>query len=648
MKKIKLILTIVILIGTGCKDRPRSNPFDPGTGLDPNRWAPSNLQVEQLSVTQVKLTWQQEESHIEGFRIDKKINNETWLSGYASLSETTFEFIDEQAVPLANNQYRVIAIAGDNESDPISNSITPEFPKPTGLTISQPNEFQLDLTWQDNSNGEDGFRIDRQIDSGSWIINFAQLNANTETWTDIISDYGKSHQYRIYGFADNVNSESVVSTITHSINAPTNLIASQGSNNSILLNWDDNSSIETGYNVNRKIENGSFEFLTMIEENTSNYTDNNIINGLHYRYRVYAISGNDSSAWSNEFVAFYDCAGTWSGNTNIDCANDCGGAADLDTCGVCSSGNSGHTADSDQDCNGYCFGTAEIDDCGVCDDNPTNDDDDKDCAGICFGDTIVDCNDVCDGFAAIDECGSCTGGYTELETNYQMDCAGICFGDDISCLDCIDYNGNDYDIVLIGTQIWMAENLKVTHYRNGDEIPNITNNTEWPPLATGAYGDFNNNPEYANTYGRLYNWYAVDDTRDVCPEDWHVPTDAEWMELEMTLGMSNVEAHNIDWRGTNEGSKLAGNADLWDSGTLENDSEFDASGFLALPGGYRYYGNGNYASKTVSCYFWSSTAINSYSAWNRQLHHDHSDVLRSSSSWTVKRYGFSVRCVRDN
>ncbi len=84
-------------------------------------------------------------------------------------------------------------------------------------------------------------------------------------------------------------------------------------------------------------------------------------------------------------------------------------------------------------------------------------------------------------------------------------------------VECIDIDGNSYETVQIGDQLWMAENLKVTHYNNGDEIPNITNNGDWSSLSTGAYCDYDNNPTNSDTYGRLYNWYAVDDDRGICP-----------------------------------------------------------------------------------------------------------------------------------
>ena len=206
-----------------------------------------------------------------------------------------------------------------------------------------------------------------------------------------------------------------------------------------------------------------------------------------------------------------------------------------------------------------------------------------------------------------------------------------------------DTDGNIYRVIKIGNQWWMAENLKVTHYRSGDAIPNVTDNTEWANLTTGAYCNYNNDAGNVATYGRLYNWYAVDDSRNIAPSGWHVPTDAEWKQLEMSLGMSQSEADDTGWRGTNEGSKLAGNASLWASGDLENNPEFGTSGFTALPGGCRLFSGYSYYLG-IHALFWSAPEHSSGYAWYRSLSCYYAQVYRGSYG---KVHGLSVRCVRD-
>jgi len=193
-----------------------------------------------------------------------------------------------------------------------------------------------------------------------------------------------------------------------------------------------------------------------------------------------------------------------------------------------------------------------------------------------------------------------------------------------------DVDGNVYKTVKIGGQWWMAQNLKVKHYRNGDEIPNITDNTGWTNLTTGAYCNYNNDVNNATTYGSLYNWYAVNDSRSIAPAGWHVPSDAEWQKLVDYLGGASVAGGKMKETGTTH----------WKS---PNTGATNESGFAALPGGYRYY-NGTFATQGYYAYFWSSTESSSYTAWYRVLYYDTSRVSRAHYS---RQAGFSVRLVRD-
>ena len=206
-----------------------------------------------------------------------------------------------------------------------------------------------------------------------------------------------------------------------------------------------------------------------------------------------------------------------------------------------------------------------------------------------------------------------------------------------------DVDGNCYLTVQIGEQVWMKENLKVTHYNNGDEIQTGYSNSECSGLGTGAYAVYNDDSSNADIYGNLYNWYAVDDDRGVCPDGFHVPSDEELMELEMFLGMSESEANSIGFRGTDEGSKLAGFVYLWTDGDLENNSEFGTSGFNILPAGYRGTINGGYNRMGINGFFWSSSGIG-IMAWDRKLDHSNSDVDRG---YYGRPNGFSIRCLGD-
>jgi uncharacterized protein (TIGR02145 family) len=205
----------------------------------------------------------------------------------------------------------------------------------------------------------------------------------------------------------------------------------------------------------------------------------------------------------------------------------------------------------------------------------------------------------------------------------------------------MDIDGNVYQTVRIGDQWWMAENLKVTHYRNGDPIPHVTDSTDWYWLTTGAYCNYDNEEGNVAVYGRLYNWFAVEDTRNIAPSGWHVPTDDDWKQLEMFLGMTQVEADASGWRGTNEGGKLKeAGYQHWDS---PNEGATNESGFTGLPGGLRHFVV-SFEQMGIYAYFWSSTEVDSDGAWARDLRYDVSTIYRGSAN---KPHGISVRCVRD-
>ena len=199
-------------------------------------------------------------------------------------------------------------------------------------------------------------------------------------------------------------------------------------------------------------------------------------------------------------------------------------------------------------------------------------------------------------------------------------------------VECRDADGYNYPVVQIGDQVWMAENLKTTRYRNGDPITE-----QW------AYNDDANN---AAKYGRLYTWYAATDSRGIAPAGWHVPTDAEWTILENYL-----IANGYNYDGTTTGNKiakaLAATTD-WNTYTGTGAPGADltknnSSGFTALPGGYRG-GDGTFGSVGDYGYWWSSTEGNASGAWLRYLNYGNGSLFRSNYS---RSYGFSVRCLRD-
>jgi uncharacterized protein (TIGR02145 family) len=198
-----------------------------------------------------------------------------------------------------------------------------------------------------------------------------------------------------------------------------------------------------------------------------------------------------------------------------------------------------------------------------------------------------------------------------------------------------DYEGNSYKTVKIGTQIWMAENLRTTRYSNGDEIPEVAADANWAGLSTGAYCWYDNDVANKTRFGALYNWFSVQDSRNIAPSGWHIPTDAEWTILETYLGGGSVA-----------GGKMKSPA-IWQSPNTGGDNR---SGFAAFPGGYRNGVYGTYEQMNMLTYWWSATEsditiMGIGHAWFRVLSNTNTALSRATIN---DRSGFSIRCIKDN
>lgn len=199
----------------------------------------------------------------------------------------------------------------------------------------------------------------------------------------------------------------------------------------------------------------------------------------------------------------------------------------------------------------------------------------------------------------------------------------------------IDLEGNTYKTIQIGTQIWMAENLRVTKFRNNTPILNISDSLQWANLydnntQVAAWAHYQNDPSNNGVYGKLYNWYAAVNSNGICPQGWHVPSDGEWTTLTNFLGGEPVAAGKMKSAGTQ----------YWKTPNVE---ATNSSGFSALAGGLRYY----YSSFDFLFDFgtwWSATADNTTRSWARYLSYEFGSVFRTSS---IKENGFSIRCLKD-
>jgi uncharacterized protein (TIGR02145 family) len=250
--------------------------------------------------------------------------------------------------------------------------------------------------------------------------------------------------------------------------------------------------------------------------------------------------------------------------------------------------------------------------------------------------------------------GSGTGSFisniTGLATNmtyyvraFANNSVGTGYGNQVSFttdpINIIDIDGNIYNVIRIGTQLWMKENLKTTKYNDGANIPLVTDNTAWSTVTTPAYCWYENNPtSYKDLYGGVYNWYAVNNGK-LCPSGWHVPTEAEWTVLFDKLGGATVAGGKLKSTGTIEGGD-----GLWYS---PNTGATNESGFTALPAGGRAADEGYFGiffTLGFSSYFWSNSETSPnfptyYQFWNQ------SESVQQATF--LKQTGFSVRCVKD-
>ncbi len=219
---------------------------------------------------------------------------------------------------------------------------------------------------------------------------------------------------------------------------------------------------------------------------------------------------------------------------------------------------------------------------------------------------------------------------------YATNTAGTAYGNELSFVSIPDFvcdiDSNKYNTVKIGSQFWLKQNLKVSRYRNGDTIPNISDATQWVALNTGAYCNYNNNITTGTIYGKLYNFYTVVDSRKLCPIGWHVPSDTEWTVLTDTLGGLLVAGGKLKEAGTTH----------WQS---PNTAASNLSGFTALPGGIREENSfHSFEDIKIGGYWWTSSECVGISSWVRYIFNQNSNIYRN---FKANMNGNSVRCLKD-
>lgn len=379
--------------------------------------------------------------------------------------------------------------------------------------------------------------------------------------------------------------------------APTNLDGSLTNTNQVTLSWTDNSTNETGFKIDRKINNGNYSELAIVNDDITSYVDDGIELSTSYTYRVLAFNEVGNSLTYSNQVSFT--------------------TSDPITLPVISTYDVTDISYTTEICGGNVTsnGGAEVTQRGVVwstSPSPTIALNTKTTDGTGLGDFTSNVTDLIDGT-------------TYYIKAYATNSAGTAYGDEITFV-------TSNSTVQICNQTWMVENLNTTNYLNGDAIPQVSNPTEWANLTTGAWCYYNNDSANGEVYGKLYNWYAISDPRGLAPQGWHIPSEAEWNTLASCLGGGSVAGGKLKEDGLNH----------WAN---PNTSASNSSGFKGLPGGTRDH-LGEFFNKSNVGYFWISSENTDTNVWGRYLYYDGAN-LGADDVFIEKAYGFSVRCVKD-
>ena len=728
------VLIATFLLLSTCKRDDRDNPWDAVANLDPDTWAPKSLVLEDISITEKKLIWTYEgDERIEGFQIDRKVGNADWEIGFHVAEKDERVWIDESITPdtTISYTYRLFTFAGENSSSYITNSSFASFPSPSNIEIEKLSDKSYQITWNDNSTGEEGFKIDRRTDGGEWIISYGAVDASQTAFVDTNVFVSKSTMpvvYRVYAFFGSHESAKLTIDTNASLTAPTNLSITVNSQTSITLNWEYNASSHEGFKIDKKNDTEPWQLaIATVNATQKTFTDNSVNFLIHdgYTYRVYAYHNLHNSQKIENYI--FKPTVVTSSITNIMATSatsggevtDSGGAT-VTTRGVVWSTMQEPTLNNNQGNMSQGNGTGNF----TC--NLTNLNSETEyyirayainSAGTKYGEelsfttqtgvidiTTTEVSEITvttavsggsitsDGGApitirgvvwstlqnpttstneGITSNGSGTGTYASNLTNlapittyyvraYATNVVSTSYGnqeifttsyDDDEFGSITDIEGNTYQTKYIGGKEWMVENLKVTKYNNGQDIINATYNSEWSSLEVGSFVWYNNDIGYKQLYGALYNWYAVD-AGNLCPIGWHVPSDEEWSQLTNFLINNSIEISsenvgNILKSCRQVNSPLGGNCNTnehprWDYHVSHYGT--DNFNFASLPGGLRRdYGLFEAIGKYGT--WWTSTQSSQSEAVCRFMFYSFGNVQDYYS--TDKKNGFSVRCIKD-
>ncbi len=515
----------------------------------------------------------------------------------------------------ANTKYYVRAYATDNEGTSYGDEISfitltiPVPLPPDSLEAWAESSSQITIVWKDNSNNEDGFKIEILPGGGASWNEIATVGADITIFQSAGLSASTSYSFRVKAF--NTGGNSGYSNVARATTpsevvvplAPTNLITQVKTETEINLSWTDNSNNEAGFKIEISSDG---EMSWDLVDSTKRDTTHGIIIGLSpgtpYSFRVFAYNAQGNSEYSN--------------------------IASATTC-------TAPVAITTQQTN---IGTTIVTLHGTV--NPNN----------YFTDVIFEYGPTPDLGFAIPAIQSPLTGINDIEVSAEVtdlspnsqyyyrvkavNCGGTTYGDNLTFatdpLEVYDMNDNVYHVMRIGTQLWTIENLKATTpWDASGDVPLIADGIEWSNMASPGYCWYNNDARYKDIYGALYNWWAVS-WRRLCPVDWHVPTESDWRVFANFLGGESIAGGKMKEAGLNH----------WLDPNIDATNE---SGFTALPGGYRapdgiFYLVGSFGE------FWTSSENSLDDAWFRSLGYNVGTLGRGYDS---KKAGYSIRCIRD-
>ena len=405
----------------------------------------------------------------------------------------------------------------------------------------------------------------------------------------------------------NTNTPAVVIPV-----APSGLNAIVASNSQIDLFWTDNATNETGYKIQRKDTGLIFADIGTVSANISTFSDRIVLPNVTYTYRIYAYnSAGQSAQYSNEDTATIIVINIILPEVSTN------NITAIDTLNATSGGNVINDGGAQVTAKGVCWSLTQ---------NPTVD----------LNTKTIDGNGN-DPF--VSRLTGLTPNTTYHIRAYATNSVGTAYGNDVV------FTTQQLTAPLCGVNIagmtWSCKNLDIAYYRNGDPIPNVTNAAEWMNLTTGAWCWYNNDSVNYSKYGRMYNWYAVNDPRGLAPSGWHVATETEWNKL-----FKNIDA-NSDTICNYCTSSLTAGGPMKTIGLFNwispNTGATNSTGFSALPGGMRNQ-IGNFSVTGHYAIWWSADEFDTWTAFYRYVYYANTTASRY---YIDKHYGHHVRLVKN-